>query len=143
MKTKWNALAFTLVMCLGGIIGFRASPNQNLQASEITCVRWVDIPKTDVSLPNAINIDLQEEKVSFSGNTNNTTVVVKKETVEVPKYVVKEVVKPEYERNFQWENKLLNKVAPLHLQKINVDRNQSSKTVYKGYKLQTSLLEPN
>lgn len=121
MKTKWNVLAFLAVMCLGGIIGFRASPNQNLQASEITCIRWVDVPKTDVSLPNTINVDLQEDKVSFSGNTNNATVIVKKETVEVP--IVKEVVKTKYERNFQWENKLLNKVAPLQLQKINVDRN--------------------
>lgn len=121
MKTKWNVLAFTLVMCLGGIIGFRASPNQNLQANEITRIRWVDVPKADVSLPNTINIDLQEDKVSFSGNTENATVIVKKETVKVP--VVKEVIKTKYERNFQWENKLLNKVAPLQLQKINVDRN--------------------
>ena len=140
MRKKWNALAFMLVMCLGGIIGFRASPNQNLQANEITRIRWVDVPKADVSLPNTINIDLQEDKVSFGGNTENATVIIKKETVKVP--VVKEVVKTKYERNFQWENKLLNKVAPLQLQKINVDRNQSSKTVYKGYKLY-SLLEPN
>lgn len=135
MKTKWNALAFTLVMCLGGIIGFRASPNQNLQANEITKIRWVDVPKTDVSVPNLINIDLNEDKVSFSGNTDNTTVRIEKETIEVPKYIIKEkeVYVPIVDKS--WSNKLLDRVAPLTPPKINVDRNQSSKTVYKGYKL--------
>ena len=136
MRKKWNVLAFMLVMCLGGIIGFRASPNQSLQANEITRIRWVDVPKTDVSVPNLINIDLNEDKVSFSGNTDNTTVRIEKETIEVPKYIIKEkeVYVPVVDKS--WSNKLLDRVAPLTPPKINVDRNQSSKTVYKCYKLQ-------
>ena len=123
MRKKWNVLAFMLVMCLGGIIGFRASPNQSLQANEITKIRWVDVPKTDVSVPNLINIDLNEDKVSFSGNTDNTTVRIEKETIEVPKYIIKEkeVYVPVVDKS--WSNKLLDRVAPLTPPKINVDRN--------------------
>lgn len=123
MRKKWNVLAFTLVMCLGGIIGFRASPNQSLQANEITKFRWVDVPKTDVSVPNLINIDLNKDKVSFSGNTDNTTVRIEKETIEVPKYIIKEkeVYVPVVDKS--WSNKLLDRVAPLTPPKINVDRN--------------------
>lgn len=123
MRKKWNVLAFMLVMCLGGIIGFRASPNQSLQANEITRIRWVDVPKTDVSVPNLINIDLNEDKVSFSGNTDNTTVRIEKETIEVPKYIIKEkeVYVPVVDKS--WSNKLLDRVAPLTPPKINVDRN--------------------
>lgn len=123
MRKKWNVLAFMLVMCLGGIIGFRASPNQSLQANEITKIRWVDVPKTDVSVPNLINIDLNKDKVSFSGNTDNTTVRIEKETIEVPKYIIKEkeVYVPVVDKS--WSNKLLDRVAPLTPPKINVDRN--------------------
>ena len=123
MRKKWNALAFMLVMCLGGVIGFRASPNQSLQANEITKIRWVDVPKTDVSVPNLINIDLNKDKVSFSGNTDNTTVRIEKETIEVPKYIIKEkeVYVPVVDKS--WSNKLLDRVAPLTPPKINVDRN--------------------
>ena len=124
MKTKWNALAFTLVMCLGGIIGFRASPNQNLQANEITKIRWVDVPKTDVSLPSKININLQKEQVEFSGNTENATVNIQKETEikKVPVYITKEVEKVIYEPNLVMSTRLLKKTVPLTLPKINVDR---------------------
>ena len=115
-------LAIISVIAMGGFIGFVNTNNQNLNATQ-TMIRWVDVPMTDVSLPNCINIDLQKDLVSFNGNTENATVRIEKETVEVPKYIVKEVVKTEYERNFKWENKLLDKVAPLQLPKINVDRN--------------------
>ena len=112
-------LAITLAIVTGGIIGYTNTNSNNLQANEVTKIRWVDVPKTDVSLPSVIDIDLQEDKVYFSGNTENATVRIEKEIVEVPKYVTKEkeVYVPVVDRS--WSNKLLDRVAPLEIQKLN------------------------
>ena len=75
-----------------------------------------------MSFPGFVKIDLQEDKVSFSGNTENATVIVKKEVEKVPVYVEKEVVKTKYEPDYRLGNRLLDIVAPLQLPKINVDR---------------------
>ena len=128
-------LAVLFVIGIGGFIGYVNTNSTNLQATMITGIRWVDVPKTDVSFPGFVKIDLQEDRVSFSGNTENATVIVKKEIEKVPVYVEKEVIKTKYEPDYRLGNKLLDIVAPLQLPKINVDRKQSSKTVYKGYKL--------
>lgn len=119
-----KTLAILFVMAIGGLIGFVNTNNQNLNANPVTLIRWVDVPKTDVSLPNKININLQKEQVEFSGNTENATVNIQKETEikKVPVYITKEVEKVIYEPNLVMSTKLLKKAVPLTLPKINVDR---------------------
>lgn len=115
-------LAIITVIAIGGFIGFVNTNNQNLNATPTTLIRWVDVPRTDVSLPNEINIDLQKEQVSFSGNTENAKVIIQKETEKVPVYITKEVEKVVNEPNLVMSTKLLMKTVPLTLPKINVDR---------------------
>lgn len=119
-----KTLAILFVMAIGGLIGFVNTNNQNLNANPVTLIRWVDVPKTDVSLPNKININLQKEQVEFSGNTENATVNIQKETEikKVPVYITKEVEKVIYEPNLVMSTRLLKKAIPLTLPKINVDR---------------------
>ena len=119
-----KTLAILLVMATGGLIGFVNTNNQNLNANPTTLIRWVDVPKTDVSLPSKININLQKEQVEFSGNTENATVNIQKETEikKVPVYITKEVEKVIYEPNLVMSTRLLKKTVPLTLPKINVDR---------------------
>lgn len=119
-----KTLAILLVMAIGGLIGFVNTNNQNLNANPVTLIRWVDVPKTDVSLPSKININLQKEQVEFSGNTKNATVNIQKETEikKVPVYITKEVEKVIYEPNLVMSTRLLKKTVPLTLPKINVDR---------------------
>lgn len=119
-----KTLAILLVMATGGLIGFVNTNNQNLNANPTTLIRWVDVPKTDVSLPSKININLQKEQVEFSGNTENATVNIQKETEikKVPVYITKEVEKVIYEPNLVMSTRLLKKTIPLTLPKINVDR---------------------
>lgn len=119
-----KTLAILFVMAIGGLIGFVNTNNQNLNANPVTLIRWVDVPKTDVSLPNKININLQKEQVEFSGNTENATVNIQKETEikKVPVYITKEVEKVIYEPNLVMSTRLLKKTVPLTLPKINVDR---------------------
>lgn len=119
-----KTLAILFVMAIGGLIGFVNTNNQNLNANPVTLIRWVDVPKTDVSLPNKININLQKEQVEFSGNTENATVNIQKETEikKVPVYITKEVEKVIYEPNLVMSTRLLKKAVPLTLPKINVDR---------------------
>lgn len=119
-----KTLAILLVMATGGLIGFVNTNNQNLNANPTTLIRWVDVPKTDVSLPSKININLQKEQVEFSGNTENATVNIQKETEikKVPVYITKEVEKVIYEPNLVMSTRLLKRTVPLTLPKINVDR---------------------
>ena len=119
-----KTLAILLVIATGGLIGFVNTNNQNLNANPTTLIRWVDVPKTDVSLPSKININLQKEQVEFSGNTENATVNIQKETKikKVPVYITKEVEKVIYEPNLVMSTRLLKKTVPLTLPKINVDR---------------------
>ena len=119
-----KTLAILFVMAIGGLIGFVNTNNQNLNAKPVTLIRWVDVPKTDVSLPSKININLQKEQVEFSGNTENATVNIQKETEikKVPVYITKEVEKIIYEPNLVMSTRLLKKAVPLTLPKINVDR---------------------
>lgn len=119
-----KTLAILLVIATGGLIGFVNTNNQNLNANPTTLIRWVDVPKTDVSLPSKININLQKEQVEFSGNTENATVNIQKETEikKVPVYITKEVEKVIYEPNLVMSTRLLKKTIPLTLPKINVDR---------------------
>lgn len=119
-----KTLAILFVMAIGGLIGFVNTNNQNLNANPVTLIRWVDVPKTDVSLPSKININLQKEQVEFSGNTENATVNIQKETEikKVPIYITKEVEKVIYEPNLVMSTRLLKKAIPLTLPKINVDR---------------------
>lgn len=119
-----KTLAILFVMAIGGLIGFVNTNNQNLNANPVTLIRWVDVPKTDVSLPSKININLQKEQVEFSGNTKNATVNIQKETEikKVPVYITKEVEKVIYEPNLVMSTRLLKKTVPLTLPKINVDR---------------------
>lgn len=119
-----KTLAILLVMATGGLIGFVNTNNQNLNANPTTLIRWVDVPKTDVSLPSKININLQKEQVEFSGNTENAIVNIQKETEikKVPVYITKEVEKVIYEPNLVMSTRLLKKTVPLTLPKINVDR---------------------
>ena len=121
MKRLGNLLAITLVITLGGIIGYTNAPNQNLQANEITRIRWVDVPKTDVSKPNFININLQEEKIDIEAD-EPTSVTVYTEVKEVPVYRTKTVEKPVYQLDIIQSTKLFKKLAPLTLPKITVDR---------------------
>ena len=122
-----KTLAILLVMATGGLIGFVNTNNQNLNANPTTLIRWVDVPKTDVSLPSKININLQKEQVEFSGNIENATVNIQKETEikKVPVYITKEVEKVIYEPNLVMSTRLLKKTVPLTLPKINVDRQQN------------------
>lgn len=119
-----KTLAILFVMAIGGLIGFVNTNNQNLNAKPVTLIRWVDVPKTDVSLPSKININLQKEQVEFSGNTENATVNIQKETEikKVPVYITKEVEKVIYEPNLVMSTRLLKRTVPLTLPKINVDR---------------------
>lgn len=115
-------LATILVVAIGGFIGFVNTNNQNLNANEKVLIRWVDVPRTDVSMPNSINIDLRKDLVSFSGNTENATVNIHKDTVYTPVYIEKKVRETVYEPNLIWSTKLLKNIAPLTLPKINANR---------------------
>ena len=115
-------LATMLVVAIGGFIGFVNTNNQNLNANEKVLIRWVDIPMTDVSVPNSINIDLRKDLVSFSGNTENATVNIHKDTVYKPVYIEKKVREIVYEPDIIKSHKLLKHAAPLALPKINADR---------------------
>lgn len=118
-------LAILTVIAMGGFIGFINTNNQNLNAST-TMIRWVDVPKpVDTNIPDffGININLQNDSVLLSSNIKNATVSIQKEIKEVPVYVEKEVEKVVYEPDLIWSTKLLKTIAPLHLPKINVDRN--------------------
>lgn len=115
-KKIGNVLAFALVVGLGTIFGYKNAPNQSLQANEVTKIRWVDVPKADVSIPGLINVNLREEQVSFSGNADNTTVIIQKEIEEVPKYItIREVVK---EPGIKLGAKAFDKIAPLNMAKL-------------------------
>lgn len=116
-------LAITLAIVIGGTIGYVNNNSQNLNANPVTMIRWVDVPKTDVSLPKTINIDLQKDQVLVSGNTENATVNVQREIKEVPVYIEKKVREIVYEPNLIWSTKLLKNIAPLTLPKINANRN--------------------
>lgn len=115
-------LATISVVAIGGFIGFVNTNNQNLNANEKVLIRWVDVPRTDVSMPNSINIDLRKDLVSFSGNTENATVNIHKDTVYKPVYIEKKVRETVYEPNLIWSTKLLKNIAPLTLPKINANR---------------------
>ena len=125
---------------LGGFIGFDpGTPTQTANATQ-TLIRWVDVPKVDVPLKE-LTVDLQNENVSFKGDVDNTTVMIKKEEPKpqvITKIVEKEVKIPVYNTDLIWSTKLLSKVVPLEVQPIlpkrNADRNQSGKAVYKSYK---------
>ena len=117
-----KTLAILFVIAVGGAIGYVNNDSQNLNASPITMIRWVDVPKTEMSLPNIIDINLQDDKVSVSGNTDNTTVNVQREIKEVPVYIEKKVREIVYEPDLINSHKLLKHAAPLTLPKINVDR---------------------
>lgn len=117
-----KTLAILFVIAVGGAIGYVNNDSQNLNASPITMIRWVDVPKTEMSLPKIIDINLQDDKVSVSGNTDNTTVNVQREIKEVPVYIEKKVREIVYEPDFINSHRLLKHAAPLILPKINVDR---------------------
>ena len=116
-------LAITLAIVIGGTIGYINNNSQNLNANPITMIRWVDVPKTDVSLPKTINIDLQKDQVSISENTENATVNVQREIKEVPVYIEKKVREIVYKPDLINNHKLLKHIAPLTLPKINADHN--------------------
>ena len=117
-----KTLAILFVIAVGGAIGYVNNDSQNLNASPITMIRWVDVPKTEMSLPKIIDINLQDDKVSVSGNTDNTTVNVQREIKEVPVYIEKKVREIVYQPDLINSHKLLKHAAPLTLPKINVDR---------------------
>ena len=116
-------LAITLAIVIGGTIGYINNNSQSLNANPVTMIRWVDVPKTDASLPKTISIDLQKDQVSISGNTENATVNVQREIKEVPVYIEKKVREIVYKPDFINNHKLLKHIAPLTLPKINADRN--------------------
>ena len=118
-------LAITLAIVIGGTIGYINNNSQSLNANPVTMIRWVDVPKTDVSLPKTISIDLQKDQVSISGNTENATVNIQREIKEVPVYIEKKVREIVYKPDFINNHKLLKHIAPLTLPKINADRNQN------------------
>ena len=122
MKRWTNMLAIALVITLGGIIGYSNAPNQNLQANEITRIRWVDVPKTDVSESNLIKIDLRKENIDIK-SVDPTSVTVYTEVKEVPVYRTKTVKDTVYQMDLVQSTKLFATLAPLKLPKITVDRN--------------------
>lgn len=124
MRKFSNILAVLTVISLGMFIGYANAPNNTVQATTITGVRWVDVPRENCFNPYGIvNIDLQNEEVSISGNTENTTVNIQKEIKKVPVYVEKKVEVPVYKHDLVWGTKVFKALAPLTLPKINVDRN--------------------
>ena len=140
---RFNMLVTLVMVCLGGFIGFDPnSPSQTANAEE-TRIRWVDVPKMPVDvlgLNKSVSVNLKDETVSLNGNVDNTTVTIIRDVETRPEYkerVIKEVI---YEPDIVFSTKLMSKLMPLKLPKINADRNQSSKTVYKGYKLQIRYL---
>lgn len=140
---RFNMLITLIMVCLGGFIGFDPnSPSQTANAEE-TRIRWVDVPKMPVDvlgLNKSVSVNLKDETVSLNGNVDNTTVTIIRDVETRPEYkerVIKEVI---YEPDIVFSTKLMSKLMPLKLPKINADRNQSSKTVYKGYKLQIRYL---
>lgn len=140
---RLNLIITLFVVLLGGFIGFDPnSPSQTIGAEE-TRIRWVDVPKMPVDvlgLNKSVSVNLKDETVSLNGNVDNTTVTIIRDVETRPEYkerVIKEVI---YEPDIVFSTKLMSKLMPLKLPKINADRNQSSKTVYKGYKLQVRYL---
>lgn len=117
-----NLIAVTIVMALGGIIGYVNSPNDQLHA-QVAPIQLVDVSKSNKAIPGLINIDLNKEQVSVSGNTENATINIQKEIVKVPVYVEKKVNVPVYEHDLIWGTKVFKAIAPLTLPKINADRN--------------------
>ena len=105
-------LAITLAIVIGGTIGYINNNSQSLNANPVTMIRWVDVPKTDVSLPKTISIDLQKDQVSISGNTENATVNVQREIKEVPVYIEKKVREIVYKPDLINNHKLLKHIAP-------------------------------
>lgn len=125
MKSFGKTLITLAVIMMGCMYGYINAPNQTVTANEVTRIRWVDVPKENNLLTGAINIDLQDGKVGIDGNVSNTTVTVQTEIKEVPVYKTrtKTVEKIIYEPNLTLSTKLLKKIAPLELPKINADRN--------------------
>lgn len=120
-----NLFITLFVVCLGGFIGFDPnSPSQTISA-EKTMIRWVDVPKTPVDvlgLNKSISIDLRGETVSINGDVENTAVTITRDVETLPEYktkVIKEVI---YEPDLVFSTKLMSKLMPLKLPKINVDR---------------------
>lgn len=109
-------------MALGGIIGYVNSPNDQLHA-QVAPIQLVDVSKSNEAIPGLINIDLNKEQVSVSGNTENATINIQKEIVKVPVYVEKKVNVPVYKHDLIWGTKVFKAIAPLTLPKINADRN--------------------
>ena len=120
-------MLITLIMvCLGGFIGFDPnSPSQTANAEE-TRIRWVDVPKMPVDvlgLNKSVAVNLKDETVSLNGNVDNTTVTIIRDVETRPEYkerVIKEVI---YEPDIVFSTKLMSKLMPLKLPKINADRN--------------------
>lgn len=90
-------LATLLVVALGGFIGYDPNtPSQTLNAEEVTRIRWIDVPKSQVDVlgMNKIDINMQDETVKIDGNVSNTTVTIKKVIERYPLYITKMVEKP-------------------------------------------------
>ena len=111
---RLNMLLALFVLSLGAYLGYNSkAPSQSLIASETPMIRWVDVPKQQVGLE--LNISLDKDLISISGNAENATVTVTKEEVaSQPKYIIREVEKPVYITTANTlSNKLLDKFCPL------------------------------
>lgn len=121
-----NVVLVLFVLSMGVFIGFNSkTPSQMLMASEQPIIRWVDVPKSPIGLE--LNINLKNDSVSVSGNTDNATVTITtKEEPTPPKYITRIVEKPVYiATGSSLSNKLLDKFCPLGSPippKRNVDR---------------------
>lgn len=111
---RLNLLLTLGVLSIGVYLGYNSkAPSQSLMASETPMIRWVDVPKQQVGLE--LNISLNRDSVSISGNAENATVTVTKEEITPqPKYIIREVEKPVYIATANTlSNKLLDKFCPL------------------------------
>lgn len=92
MRRSVNTLILLFVVSIGGVLGFKSAPQNQVSAENLQIPKFIDVPRNAV-MPRSteIDINLQDDLVNVRGNSDATTIVtVTKETVFVPKIKIVE-----------------------------------------------------
>lgn len=105
------------MVCLGGFIGFDPNTPTQTAGAEETRIRWVDVPETRIDFlskqEKRIDVDLQKDHVSFSGDIDNATVTISTDVETRPEYLTKVVEKPVYIESTIKNSRLFNQLYPI------------------------------